>query len=141
MTIRILAPSSSFSIKMTCPPIFLQEPSSNFRQISMLYRKITKQTDQNNIQHDLDRLINWAQSWQITFNPSKCEVMHITRSKLQYNTIQYNTIQYNTIQYNTIQYNTIQYNTIQYNTIQYNTIKLYCPEPGNSCCSVRHHKI
>ena len=55
-------------------------------------------------------------------------------------TIQYNTIQYNTIQYNTIQYNTIQYNTIQYNTIQYNTIKLYCPEPGNSFCSVRRHK-
>ena len=55
---------------------------------------------------------------------------------IQYNTIQYNTIQYNTIQYNTIQYNTIQYNTKQYNTIQYNTIKLYCPEPGNSFCSV-----
>ena len=50
------------------------------------------------------------------------------------------TIQYNTIQYNTIQYNTIQYNTIQYNTIQYNTITLYCPRPGNSFCSVHHHK-
>ena len=24
--------------------------------------------------------------------------------------------------------------------IQYNTITLYCPEPGNSFCSVRRHK-
>ena len=41
---------------MTCPPILLQEPPSNF---------------------ELDRLIDWEQSWQMTFNPSKCEIMHI----------------------------------------------------------------
>ena len=31
-------------------------------------------------------------------------------------------------------------NMVEHNTIQYNTIKLYCPEPGNSFCSVRRHK-
>ena len=42
-----------------------------FADDAMLYRKI----------NNLDRLIDWAQSWQITFNPSKCEIMHIIRSK------------------------------------------------------------
>ena len=52
-----------------------------FANDAMLYRKINNHTDQENLQHDLDRLIDWAQSWQMTFNPSKCEIMHITRSK------------------------------------------------------------
>ena len=34
----------------------------------------------------------------------------------------------------------LQYNTIQYNTIQFNTIRLYCPELGNSFCSVHRHR-
>ena len=52
-----------------------------FADDAMLYGKINNHTDQDNLQHDLDRLIDWAQSWQMTFNPSKCEIMHITRSK------------------------------------------------------------
>ena len=52
-----------------------------FADNAMLYRKINKHTDQDNLQHELDRLIDWAQSWQMTFNPSKCEIMHITRSE------------------------------------------------------------
>ena len=42
-----------------------------FAHDAMLYRKI----------NNLDRLIDWAQSWQMTFNPSKCEIMHTIRSK------------------------------------------------------------
>ena len=53
-----------------------------FADEAMLYRKINKHPNQDNLQHDLDRLIDWEQSWKITFNPSKCELMHITRSKL-----------------------------------------------------------
>jgi hypothetical protein len=30
---------------------------------------------------DLDRLIDWEETWQMAFNPSKCQVMHITKSK------------------------------------------------------------
>ncbi|KAK2184468.1 hypothetical protein NP493_265g01010 [Ridgeia piscesae] len=52
-----------------------------FADDAMLYQKINNHTDQDNLQHDLDRLIDWAQSWQMTFNPSKCKIMHITRSK------------------------------------------------------------
>ena len=49
---------------------------------AMLYQIINKHTDQDNLQHDFDRLIDWEQSWQMTFNPYKCELMHITRSEL-----------------------------------------------------------
>ena len=48
----------------------------------MLYWKINNHTDQDNLQHDLVRLIDWEQNWQMAFNSSKCEIMHITRSKL-----------------------------------------------------------
>ena len=67
---------------MTCPPHISPGTSLKlFADDAMLYRKINNHTDQDNLQHDLDRLIDWAQSWQMTFNPSKCEIMHITRSK------------------------------------------------------------
>ena len=52
-----------------------------FADDAMLYRKINNHTDQDNLQQDLDILIDCEQSWQMTFNPSKCEIMHITRSK------------------------------------------------------------
>jgi hypothetical protein len=47
----------------------------------MLYRTINKPTDSIALQHDLDRLIDWEQTWQMSFNPSKCQVMQITRSR------------------------------------------------------------
>ena len=53
-------------------------PLTLFAEDAMLYRKINNHTDQGNLQHDLDRLIDWEQCWQKTFNPSKCEI--ITRS-------------------------------------------------------------
>ena len=31
------------------------------------------------IQQDIDRLENWAEKWQMEFNPDKCEVMHFGR--------------------------------------------------------------
>ena len=42
---------------------------------------VNNHTDQDNLQNDLDRLTDWEKTWQMTFNPSKCEIMHITRSK------------------------------------------------------------
>ena len=36
--------------------------------------------DCQRIQQDIDRLENWAEKWQMEFNPDKCEVMHFGRS-------------------------------------------------------------
>ncbi len=36
----------------------------------------------SNIQTDLNRIINWADTWQMTFNSSKCKVLHIVNANL-----------------------------------------------------------
>ena len=50
----------------------------HFAEDAMLY---PKKKNNHNLQHDLGILTDSEQSWQITFNHSICEVMHITRSK------------------------------------------------------------
>ncbi len=36
----------------------------------------------SNIQTDLNRIVNWANTWQMTFNSSKCKVLHIGNANL-----------------------------------------------------------
>ena len=40
----------------------------------------TGDEDCQKIQQGIDRLVNWAEKWQMEFNPDKCEVMHFGRS-------------------------------------------------------------
>ena len=35
------------------------------------------------IQQDIDRLVHWADRWQMEFNPDKCEVMHFGRNNVE----------------------------------------------------------
>ena len=35
------------------------------------------------IQQDIDRLVDWADRWQMEFNPDKCEVMHFGRNNVE----------------------------------------------------------
>ncbi len=35
-----------------------------------------------NIQTDLNRIVNWSNTWQMTFNSSKCKVLHIGNANL-----------------------------------------------------------
>ena len=37
------------------------------------------------MQHDIDKLLEWAETWQMEFNAKKCKIMHIGRSNPQYN--------------------------------------------------------
>ena len=43
------------------------------------YNDWTKAIDE--LQLDLDRMSNWTNTWQLFFNPDKCEVMRITHRK------------------------------------------------------------
>ena len=52
-----------------------------FADDSLLYRKIKSADDSAILQEDLNRLQQWEQDWMMSFNPSKCEVLHITRKK------------------------------------------------------------
>ena len=45
------------------------------------YREINNAEDTLALQSDLDFLENCTRSWQVKFNPQKCEVMKITRKQ------------------------------------------------------------
>jgi len=74
-----------------CPLLFLlyindlpdrvRSTSRLFADDSLLYRRIKTVEDVAILQDDLDQLQKWEQDWQMTFNPSKCEVLHITRKR------------------------------------------------------------
>ena len=52
-----------------------------FADDSLLFRKITKPEDQLRLQQDLDALSKWENTWQMNFNPSKCNLIRILPSK------------------------------------------------------------
>ena len=45
---------------------------------ALVYRKIHSETDQNNLQEDLHRLVQWTATWQMSFNVQKCMYLRIT---------------------------------------------------------------
>ena len=46
---------------------------------ALLYRTIHFVTDTGILQHDLDMLHQWASTWLMTFNPTKCEFLQLTK--------------------------------------------------------------
>ena len=73
------------------PPLFLLNVNdiSNvvtssikmFADDTKIYREINNAEDTLALQSDLDFLENWTKSWQVKFNPQKCEVMRITHKQ------------------------------------------------------------
>ena len=47
----------------------------------LLYRHIKSQADATKLQEDIDALQNWEITWQMSFNPDKCEVIRITNKR------------------------------------------------------------
>lgn len=48
-----------------------------FADDTKIWCKIEQQSDSTNLQKDLDKLNQWSHTWQLSFNPEKCKVMHI----------------------------------------------------------------
>ena len=44
------------------------------------YRTVTSKDDFHTLQQDLIKLEHWEKTWEMHFNPSKCQVMHICKS-------------------------------------------------------------
>jgi hypothetical protein len=57
-----------------------------FADDCLVYRNITSDQDQQQLQHDLDALSTWSRTWGMKYNPSKCNILSISRrrSKLHY---------------------------------------------------------
>ena len=69
-------------------PIFINDISdgitSNIRLFAddtIIYRNIKNIEDAEKLQTDLHTLERWSREWQMEFHPSKCNTLHITRSR------------------------------------------------------------
>ena len=62
-------------------PDSLQFQVRLFADDTAVYLTVDGQTDSKKLQKDLNVLQDWEKEWDTEFNPSKCQVVHITRSK------------------------------------------------------------
>ena len=63
-------------------PDSLQSQVRLFADDTAVYLTVEGQADSKKLQGDLNVLQDWEKEWDMEFNPSKCQVVHITRSKL-----------------------------------------------------------
>ena len=54
--------------------------------IYTMHLALDKQADSEILQKDLGSLEKWEKLWDMSFNPSKCQVMHLTRCKTPFHT-------------------------------------------------------
>lgn len=52
-----------------------------FADDALLYRSIKSHKDAEALQKDLDALQSWEKTWQMSFNPDKCEVLRVTKKR------------------------------------------------------------
>jgi hypothetical protein len=52
-----------------------------FADDTAVYLAVTCLSDCQRLQNDLSKLETWEKLWDMEFNPSKCQVLHITRSR------------------------------------------------------------
>jgi len=52
-----------------------------FADDCLVYNTINSAEDEHQLQMDLNKLVDWAQTWGMRFNPSKCKTMRITRKR------------------------------------------------------------
>ena len=52
-----------------------------FADDCLIYNTISSTKDEDYLQDDLDKLVQWAKIWGMRFNPAKCKSMRITRKR------------------------------------------------------------
>ena len=57
---------------------------SIFADDTKVYRNISNVDDADKLQSDLTGLMEWCKKWKMTFNPSKCHVMHYGKSNRKF---------------------------------------------------------
>ena len=62
-------------------PQNIQSQVRLFADDTAVYLTVTSSEDANTLQADLGTLQEWERTWDMEFNPSKCQVLHITRSR------------------------------------------------------------
>ena len=64
-------------------PENIQSQVRLFADDTAVYLTVTNTNDSNILQSDLDILQEWERTWNMEFNPSKCQVLHISRARQQ----------------------------------------------------------
>ena len=52
-----------------------------FADDTLLYATVSSKDDANTLQQDLDSLVAWTTSWQMSLNRDKCKILNVYRSK------------------------------------------------------------
>ena len=76
----VLAPLL-FLICITDLPKIILSPNKLYADDVLIYRTIESEHDHIILQQDLNKLQEWANAWLMSFNPTKCEVIHISNKK------------------------------------------------------------
>ena len=58
-----------------------------FANDTAVYLTVDNQNDSKTLKIDLDTLQTWERSWDMKFNPSKCQVLHISRANEPINSL------------------------------------------------------
>jgi len=70
-------------------PTHVQSRVRLFADDTAIYLAITQAQQSHTLQTDLSTLEHWEKQWDMEFNPSKCQVIHITRFKKHIDTTYY----------------------------------------------------
>ena len=62
-------------------PETIQSEVRLFADDTAVYLTVSNLQDSQVLQSDLESLQRWERTWDMEFNPNKCQVLHITRSK------------------------------------------------------------
>ena len=67
----------SFSVIFRIFPCFVRVTAIG--TIVMIFSSVDTEDGFQNVQQDINKLLDWSETWQMKFNINKCKVMHIGR--------------------------------------------------------------
>ena len=63
-----------------------------FADDTKMFRRVESQEDRHQLQVDLNKLVKWAEKWQMLFNKDKCKCLHIGQANAKKNYLMNNTV-------------------------------------------------
>ena len=63
-----------------------------FADDTQMFRRVESQEDRHQLQSDLNKLVKWAEKWQMLFNKDKCKCLHIGQASAKNNYLMNNTV-------------------------------------------------
>ena len=63
-----------------------------FADDTKMFRRVESQEDRHQLQSDLNKLVKWAEKWQMLFNKDKCKCLHIGQANAKKNYLMNKTV-------------------------------------------------